>query len=60
MGFTVWLSVLCLQASLLSHALDCSAATQGELGVSAHTADTQVRDAAPGDQVVQVVQGVTG
>ncbi|XP_033988445.1 uncharacterized protein si:dkey-12l12.1 [Trematomus bernacchii] len=41
MGFTIWL--LCLQASLLSHALECSAA-QGELSVSKHTADAQYED----------------
>ncbi|TNM96195.1 uncharacterized protein si:dkey-12l12.1 [Takifugu flavidus] len=41
MGFTIWLSVLCLQASLLSHALDCSAATCGEPCVSEATADGQ-------------------
>ncbi|KAG8009404.1 hypothetical protein GBF38_017681 [Nibea albiflora] len=41
MGFTIWLCVLCLQASLLSHALDCSGATQGELCVSGQTADGQ-------------------
>ncbi|KAI3355203.1 hypothetical protein L3Q82_018063 [Scortum barcoo] len=44
MGFTVWLCVLCLQASLLSHALDCSGATQGELCVSEQTADGQYDD----------------
>ncbi|XP_063768945.1 uncharacterized protein si:dkey-12l12.1 [Eleginops maclovinus] len=43
MGFTIWLCALCLQASLLSHALDCSAA-QGELCVSAQTADAQYED----------------
>ncbi|XP_039983279.1 uncharacterized protein si:dkey-12l12.1 [Xiphias gladius] len=37
MGFTIWLSVLCLQASLLSHALDCSGGTQGELCISGQT-----------------------
>ncbi|CAJ1082312.1 uncharacterized protein si:dkey-12l12.1 [Xyrichtys novacula] len=41
MGFTIWLCVLCLQASLLSHALDCSGSTQGELCVSSQTADGQ-------------------
>ncbi|XP_068160132.1 uncharacterized protein si:dkey-12l12.1 isoform X2 [Antennarius striatus] len=41
MGFTVWLCVLCMQASLLSHAIDCSGATQGELCVSGQTADSQ-------------------
>ncbi|XP_074549894.1 uncharacterized protein LOC141807655 [Halichoeres trimaculatus] len=41
MGFTIWLCVLCLQASLLSHALDCSGSTQGELCVSGQTADRQ-------------------
>ncbi|XP_034562846.1 uncharacterized protein si:dkey-12l12.1 [Notolabrus celidotus] len=41
MGFTIWLCVLCLQASLLSHALDCSGSTQGELCVSGQTADGQ-------------------
>ncbi|XP_044194752.1 uncharacterized protein si:dkey-12l12.1 [Thunnus albacares] len=44
MGFTIWLCVLCLQASLLSHALDCSGATQGELCVSGQTADEQTDD----------------
>ncbi|XP_044033255.1 uncharacterized protein si:dkey-12l12.1 [Siniperca chuatsi] len=44
MGFTIWLCVLCLQASLLSHALDCSGATQGELCVSRQTADGQYDD----------------
>ncbi|CAK6971254.1 uncharacterized protein si:dkey-12l12.1 [Scomber scombrus] len=44
MGFTIWLCVLCLQASLLSHALDCSGATQGELCVSGQTADEQNDD----------------
>ncbi|XP_056219758.1 uncharacterized protein si:dkey-12l12.1 [Seriola aureovittata] len=44
MGFTIWLCVLCLQASLLSHALDCSGATQGELCVSEQTADGQNDD----------------
>ncbi|KAM6908738.1 uncharacterized protein PEZ65_016927 [Lycodopsis pacificus] len=44
MGFTIWLCVLCLQASLLSHALDCSGATQGEPCVSGRTADGQYDD----------------
>ncbi|XP_070709328.1 uncharacterized protein [Pempheris klunzingeri] len=44
MGFTIWLCVLCLQASLLSHALDCSGTTQGELCVSSQTADGQYDD----------------
>ncbi|XP_068565898.1 uncharacterized protein si:dkey-12l12.1 [Cebidichthys violaceus] len=44
MGFTIWLCVLCLQASLLSHALDCSGATQGELCVRGQTADGQYDD----------------
>ncbi|XP_033182738.1 uncharacterized protein si:dkey-12l12.1 [Anabas testudineus] len=44
MGFTIWLCVLCLQASLLSHALDCSGVTQGELCVSGQTADGQYDD----------------
>ncbi|XP_042366274.1 uncharacterized protein si:dkey-12l12.1 [Plectropomus leopardus] len=44
MGFTIWLCVLCLQASLLSHALDCSGAAQGELCVSGQTADGQYDD----------------
>ncbi|XP_037312598.2 uncharacterized protein si:dkey-12l12.1 [Pungitius pungitius] len=39
MGFTVWLCVLCLQASLLSHALDCSGAARGEPCVRGRTAD---------------------
>ncbi|XP_076014358.1 uncharacterized protein LOC143006897 isoform X2 [Genypterus blacodes] len=41
MGLTVWLCVLCLQASLLSHALDCSG-TQREVCVSGHATDTQM------------------
>ncbi|XP_051796716.1 uncharacterized protein si:dkey-12l12.1 [Acanthochromis polyacanthus] len=41
MGFTIWLCVLCLQASLLSHAFDCSGASHGELCVSRQTADEQ-------------------
>ncbi|XP_069368165.1 uncharacterized protein [Paralichthys olivaceus] len=44
MGFTIWLCVLCLQASLLSHALDCSGATHGESCVSVQTADEQYGD----------------
>ncbi|XP_072234407.1 uncharacterized protein [Leuresthes tenuis] len=44
MGFSVWLCVLCLQASLLSHAFDCSGASQGELCVSGRTADRQHDD----------------
>ncbi|XP_076014357.1 uncharacterized protein LOC143006897 isoform X1 [Genypterus blacodes] len=43
MGLTVWLCVLCLQASLLSHALDCSG-TQREVCVSGHATDTQYDD----------------
>lgn len=54
MGFTIWLCVLCLQASLLSHALDCSGATQGELCVSGQTADGQVRDALLMDVIVKI------
>lgn len=53
MGFTIWLCVLCLQASLLSHALDCSGATQGEPCVSRETADGQVRDAPLMDVIVK-------
>lgn len=53
MGFTIWLCVLCLQANLLSHALDCSAATRGEPCVSEATADGQVRDVLPMDVVVK-------
>lgn len=45
MGFTVWLCALCLQASLLLHALDCSAAAAAAPRVSRKTADAQVRDA---------------
>ncbi|XP_035798606.1 uncharacterized protein si:dkey-12l12.1 [Amphiprion ocellaris] len=41
MGFTIWLCVLCLQASLLSHAFDCSGASHGEPCVSRQTADEQ-------------------
>ncbi|KAF3703512.1 hypothetical protein EXN66_Car019200 [Channa argus] len=44
MGLALWLCVLCLQASLLSHALDCSGVTQGELCVSGQTADGQYDD----------------
>ncbi|XP_061569407.1 uncharacterized protein si:dkey-12l12.1 [Cololabis saira] len=44
MGFGVWLCVLCLQASLLSHAFDCSGASQGELCVRGQTADRQDED----------------
>ncbi|KAM9839600.1 uncharacterized protein ACBR49_016605 [Aulostomus maculatus] len=41
MGFTIWLCVLCLQACLLSHALECSGATQGGMCVSRQSADEQ-------------------
>ncbi|CAG5895856.1 unnamed protein product [Menidia menidia] len=41
MGFGVWLCVLCVQASLLSHALDCSGTGPGQLCVSGPTADRQ-------------------
>ncbi|CAB1460987.1 unnamed protein product [Pleuronectes platessa] len=44
MGFTIWLCVLCLQTSLLSHALDCSGATQGESCLGGQTADEQYGD----------------
>ncbi|KAM7369994.1 hypothetical protein PAMP_011281 [Pampus punctatissimus] len=44
MGFAIWLCVLCLQASLLSHALHCSGETQGDLCVSGQTADEQNGD----------------
>ncbi|KAM4543638.1 uncharacterized protein V3H82_021528 [Fundulus diaphanus] len=44
MGFSVWLCVLCLQASLLSHALDCSEGSQGELCAGGATADRQHDD----------------
>ncbi|XP_069007275.1 uncharacterized protein [Embiotoca jacksoni] len=44
MGFTIWLSVLCLQAGLLSHAFECSGGSQGELCVSRQTADGQYDD----------------
>ncbi|XP_074477605.1 uncharacterized protein LOC141759437 [Sebastes fasciatus] len=44
MGFTIWLCVLCLQASLLSYTLGCSGVTQGELCVSGQTADGQYDD----------------
>ncbi|XP_041670469.1 uncharacterized protein si:dkey-12l12.1 [Cheilinus undulatus] len=44
MGFTIWLCVLSLQASLLSHALECSGSTQGEPCVSGQTADGQYDD----------------
>ncbi|CAI5673398.1 unnamed protein product [Oreochromis niloticus] len=57
MGFTVWLCVLCLQASLLSHAFDCSGASRGEPCVSGQTADGQVRDALLMDVIVSRRQG---
>uniref|UniRef100_A0A3B5AKD4 Agouti domain-containing protein n=1 Tax=Stegastes partitus TaxID=144197 RepID=A0A3B5AKD4_9TELE len=57
MGFTIWLCVLCLQASLLSHAFDCSGASHGELCVSRQTADEQVRDALLMDVIVRGGQG---
>ncbi|KAM8731117.1 uncharacterized protein AB9X84_025643 [Acanthopagrus schlegelii] len=57
MGFTIWLCVLCLQASLLSHALDCSGATQGELCVSGQTADGQYDDQKQ-QRVVPLTQGL--
>ncbi|XP_037549838.1 uncharacterized protein si:dkey-12l12.1 [Nematolebias whitei] len=44
MGFAVWLCALCLQASLLSHALDCSGASRGELCVGGQTADRKHDD----------------
>ncbi|XP_047424412.1 uncharacterized protein si:dkey-12l12.1 [Mugil cephalus] len=44
MGFTVWLCVLCLQASLLSHAFGCSEGGRGELCVRGRTADGQRDD----------------
>ncbi|KAK2859386.1 hypothetical protein Q5P01_004006 [Channa striata] len=44
MGLTIWLCVLCLQASLLSHTLGYSGVTQGELCVSGQTADGQYDD----------------
>lgn len=53
MGLAVWLGVLCLQASLLTHALGCSGATRPELCVSSETADGQVSDAAIMDVVVK-------
>lgn len=42
-----------MQASLLSHALDCSGATRGELCVGGETADGQVSDAPIMDVVVK-------
>ncbi|XP_061522762.1 uncharacterized protein si:dkey-12l12.1 isoform X2 [Phycodurus eques] len=42
MGFTVWLCLLCLQASLLSHALDCSGGSPADLCVNTQTTDEQV------------------
>ncbi|CAF97986.1 unnamed protein product [Tetraodon nigroviridis] len=59
MGLTIWLSVLCLQASLLTHALDCSGATRGEVCVSGETADGQVSDAPIMDVVVKGRPAVT-
>ncbi|XP_061614889.1 uncharacterized protein si:dkey-12l12.1 [Phyllopteryx taeniolatus] len=44
MGFTVWLCLLCLQASLLSHALDCSGGSPADLCVNTQTADEQTGD----------------
>ncbi|XP_061821566.1 uncharacterized protein [Nerophis lumbriciformis] len=44
MGFTAWLCLLCLQASLLSHALDCSAGSKADLCVNTQTADEQTGD----------------
>ncbi|XP_075907263.1 uncharacterized protein LOC142904821 [Nelusetta ayraudi] len=55
MGFTVWLCALCLQASLLLHALDCSAAAAAAAPrVSRKTADAQY-----GDQAQQKVLSLT-
>ncbi|MED6276103.1 hypothetical protein CHARACLAT_000021 [Characodon lateralis] len=47
MGFSVWLCVLCLQASLLSYSLDCSEGIQGELCAGGQTADRQHDDKRP-------------
>ncbi|XP_057680319.1 uncharacterized protein si:dkey-12l12.1 isoform X2 [Corythoichthys intestinalis] len=44
MGFTVWLCLLCLQASLLSHALDCSGGSLPDLCAKAQTAEEQTGD----------------
>ncbi|RVE58901.1 hypothetical protein OJAV_G00198660 [Oryzias javanicus] len=44
MGFSVWVCVLCLQASLLSEALDCSGASRGELCVRGQTTNRQQDD----------------
>ncbi|KAF6722846.1 hypothetical protein FQA47_014810 [Oryzias melastigma] len=44
MGFSVWVCVLCLQASLLSQALDCSGASRGELCVRGQTTNRQQDD----------------
>ncbi|XP_061661860.1 uncharacterized protein si:dkey-12l12.1 [Syngnathoides biaculeatus] len=44
MGFTVWLCLLCLQASLLSHALDCSGGSSADLCVNTQTAGEQRGD----------------
>ncbi|CAN9506176.1 unnamed protein product [Ophioblennius macclurei] len=44
MGFTIWLCALCLQASLLSHALDCSGSSRAEPCVRGRTADAQWED----------------
>ncbi|XP_037135911.1 uncharacterized protein si:dkey-12l12.1 [Syngnathus acus] len=47
MGFTMWLCLLCLQASLLSHALDCSGGSLADSCVNTRTADEQASDQAP-------------
>ncbi|XP_054621832.1 uncharacterized protein si:dkey-12l12.1 [Dunckerocampus dactyliophorus] len=44
MGFTAWLCLLCLQASLLSHALDCSGGSRADLCINTQTADEQTGD----------------
>ncbi|XP_051910414.1 uncharacterized protein si:dkey-12l12.1 [Hippocampus zosterae] len=44
MGFTAWLCLLCLQASVLSHALDCSGGSLADLCVNTQTADEQTGD----------------
>ncbi|XP_077592408.1 uncharacterized protein LOC144209779 [Stigmatopora nigra] len=46
MGFTVWLCLLCLQASLLCHALDCSGGSRADLCAKAQTAEEQTGDRA--------------
>lgn len=61
MGFTVWLCALCLQASLLPHALDCSPAAAAETEtaprVTRKTADAQYGDEAQ-RKVLSLTEGL--